>query len=134
MRACWLLLLLLAPLAMAEIYKTVDKDGRTVYTDKPKTENAEKVELRGINTVPGAQPLPYSSPAVSVESRQAQIDYKIDIISPRSDVTIPVGQRDLAIAVVLTPALQSDLPWKLWVWKSKSITTKLLTLANVKSA
>lgn len=106
MRACWLLLLLLTPLAMAEVYKTVDKDGRTIYTDKPKTENAEKVELRGINTVPGAQPLPNSSPAVSIDSRPARVEYKIDIISPRSDVTIPVGQRDLAIATVLNPALQ----------------------------
>lgn len=106
MRACWLLLILLAPLAVAEIYKTVDKDGRTVYTDKPKTDNAEKIQLREINTVPGAQPLPNSSPAVSVDSRPARVDYKINIISPRADVTIPVGQRDLAIATVLQPALQ----------------------------
>lgn len=106
MRAFWLLLLLLAPLSMAEIYKTVDKDGRTVYTDKPKTENSEKVELRGLNTVPGAQPLPDSSPASSFESRPARVEYKIDIISPRSDVTIPVGQRDLAIATVLQPSLE----------------------------
>lgn len=106
MRVWWLLLLLLTPLATADVYKTVDKDGRTVYTDKPKTENAEKIELREINTVPGAQPLPNSAPAVSVDSRPAQIDYRIEIVSPRSDVTIPVGQRDLGIAAVLQPALQ----------------------------
>lgn len=106
MRVWWLLLILIAPLATADVYKTVDKDGRTVYTDKPKTDNAEKLELREINTVPGAQPLPNSSPAISVDSRPAQVDYRIEIISPRSDVTIPVGQRDLAIATVLQPALR----------------------------
>lgn len=108
MRTWWFLLILLAPLTMAEIYKTIDKDGRTVYTDKPKTESAEKVELRGLNTVPGAQPLPNSSPTTSFDSRPARIEYTIDIISPRSDVIIPVGQRDLAIAAVISPALQSD--------------------------
>lgn len=107
MRVWWLLLLLLAPLAMGEIYKTVDKDGRTVYTDKPNTEKAEKVELREINTVPGAAPPPVSLPASSFESRPAAINYTISIVSPRTDVTIPVGQRDLGIAVTVSPALQS---------------------------
>lgn len=108
MRAWWFLLILLAPLTMAEVYKTVDKDGRTVYTDKPKTDNAEKVELPGLNTVPGAQPLPNSYPAVSIDARPARVEYTIDIISPRADVTIPVGQRDLAIAAVVSPSLQPD--------------------------
>ena len=52
MRVWWLLLLLLTPLATADVYKTVDKDGRTVYTDKPKTDNAEKLELREIKPEP----------------------------------------------------------------------------------
>lgn len=108
MRIILFCLVIMAPWAMADIYKTVDKDGRTVYTDKPTTENAEKVELREINTLPGAQLVPPSSPVSSFESRPAQLDYSISIISPRSDVTIPVGQRDLAIAVTVTPALANE--------------------------
>lgn len=108
MRIWWLLLVLLAPLAVAEVYKTVDKDGRTIYTDKPTSDKAEKVELREINTVPGAQPLPESTPASSFDTRQAQLDYQIQIVSPRSDVTIPVGQRDLAIAASVNPPLRQD--------------------------
>lgn len=107
MRILWLLLwILVTPLTLAEVYKTVDKDGRTVYTDKPKNEKAEKVELREINTVPGAAPLPYSSPVESMDTRQAQIDYTLEIISPRQEAAIPVGQRDLAIAAVTSPPLQ----------------------------
>lgn len=97
---------LLAPLAFAaDVYKTVDKNGNVIYTDNPKDEKAKKVELREINTVPGAQPLPQSTPVDSFESQEAELSYSIEIISPRNDVTIPVGQRDLAIAVTVKPAL-----------------------------
>lgn len=105
MRNMLVLIMLLAQVATADVYKTVDKHGNVKYTDKPKTENAEKIELREVNTVPGAQPLPQSVPVESYTPQQAALNYKIGIISPRSDVTIPVGQRDLAIAVNLTPQL-----------------------------
>jgi hypothetical protein len=106
MRVFLLCLVMLAPWVMADVYKTVDKDGRVIYTDKPKDDKSQKMELREINTVPGAQPLPQSTPVDSVESRPAAISYQVEIISPRKDVIIPIGQRDLAIAVTVHPALQ----------------------------
>lgn len=108
MRLFVLLLLVFAPWVLADVYKTVDKDGRVIYTDKPKSDKAEKIELREINTVPSPppQPLPQSVPVDSMGAQEAAIDYQIGIISPRSDVTIPVGQRDLAIAININPALQ----------------------------
>lgn len=106
MRSLLILLMLLAHVVVADVYKTVDKDGNIKYTDKPSTEKAEKLELREINTVPGAQPLPQSSPVNSYDSQPAALNYQINIISPRNDVTIPVGQRDLAIAINLKPDLQ----------------------------
>lgn len=106
MRSLLILLMLLAQVVVADVYKTVDKDGNIKYTDKPATEKAEKLELREINTVPGAQPLPQSVPVSSYDSQPAALNYQIAIMSPRSDVTIPVGQRDLAIAISLNPGLQ----------------------------
>lgn len=107
MRILMLCLVLIAPAVMADVYKTVDKDGRVIYTDNPKDENAKKVELREINTVQGAQPLPQSTPVDSFNSQPAAVNYQINIISPRNDVSIPVGQRDLAIAITLQPALEA---------------------------
>ncbi|WP_049631059.1 DUF4124 domain-containing protein [Cellvibrio sp. pealriver] len=101
-----LLCVLIAPWTLADVYKTVDKDGRVIYTDKPKSDKAEKIELREINTVPSPPPLPQSVPVDTMGVQQAAVDYRIGIISPRSDVTIPVGQRDLAIAINIEPALQ----------------------------
>ena len=106
MRILLVIMVLLSQLVVADVYKTVDKDGNIKYTDKPSTASAEKVELREINTVPGAQPLPQSTSVASYETRTAALQYQIGIISPRSDVTIPVGQRDLAIAINLSPVLQ----------------------------
>lgn len=106
MRSLLILVMLLAQVVDADVYKTVDKDGNIKYTDKPSTEKAEKLELREINTVPGAEPLPESSPVQSYGSQPAALNYQIAIMSPRSDVTIPVGQRDLAIAISLNPGLQ----------------------------
>ena len=108
MRIFLLCLVMIAPWVTAEVYKTVDKDGRTVYTDKPKTENAEKVELRQINTVPSShnEALPQSVAVDGFSSAEAAISYQITIISPRNDVSIPLGQRDLGIAVSVSPGLQ----------------------------
>jgi hypothetical protein len=106
MRSLLMVMFFLAQLSTADVYKTVDKDGKIKYTDRPSTENAEKMKLREINTVPGAEPLPESTPVATYDSRTAELQYQIGIISPRSDVIIPVGQRDLAIAINLNPGLQ----------------------------
>lgn len=107
MRVLLIILLATTYSAWADVYKTVDKDGRVIYSDSPLSDKAEKVELREINTVPRAEPLP-GAHVDSVAPQEADINYKIDIISPRTDVTIPAGQRDLAIAVSLNPPLQND--------------------------
>ncbi|MDF3014465.1 MAG: hypothetical protein K0Q78_2669 [Cellvibrio sp.] len=67
MRSLLVIIVLLAQMAAADVYKTVDKDGNIKYTDNPQTGKAEKVELREINTVPGAQSeaLPQSVPVDS---------------------------------------------------------------------
>ncbi len=106
MRALLMLLIVVAPWGLADVYKTVDKDGRIIYTDKPQTENAQKIELRELNTVPGVQPVPQSTPIESLQTQPALASYKIDVISPRNDVIIPIGQRDLAIAIKIEPELQ----------------------------
>lgn len=98
-------ILLLASICSAEVYKTVDKDGNIVYSDSPKSDNAEKIELRELNTVPSASPS--YSPDYSNSPEPEQIRYQIDIISPRDNLIIPVGQRDLAIAVALDQPLQA---------------------------
>ena len=104
MRILFLLWLLISLTVSAEVYKTKDKDGNVVYTDNPNTQGAEKIELREINTVPGPTFIPEYQP--SQPSQAQPFAYKLRIISPRDEVGIPVGQRDLAIAVSIEPKLR----------------------------
>lgn len=103
--SCLLLSLVISHAASAEIYKTVDKNGRVVYTDQPGNESAEKVTLPPINTLPPEEASPYSPPP---PEQDQQASYEIKIMSPRDNVAIPPGQRDLGIAVVINPALGPD--------------------------
>lgn len=94
--------------ASAQIYKTVDKDGKVIYTDKPKGDQpVETLDLPPINTLP-PENNSGNFPAPQIQNRAEAIDYQVNIISPRENVTIPPGQRDLGIAVTLNPPLAGD--------------------------
>ncbi len=108
MRALLVLLMAITYPVMADVYKTVDKDGRVIYSDSPANEKAEKIELRELNTVPKSETLPAAISIGSSQVQEEKITYKIDIISPSSEVTIPPGQRDLAIAVSLDNPLRQN--------------------------
>ncbi|HEX4780970.1 MAG TPA: DUF4124 domain-containing protein [Usitatibacter sp.] len=47
---------LLAPLASAQLYKYVDKDGKTVYTDQPPPDAIAKPVYGGANAAPAPAP------------------------------------------------------------------------------
>lgn len=91
----------------AEIYKTIDKNGNVVYTDNPPTEGAEAVKLREINTLPAEENVVSDEPR-PVVMKQGPINYQIDIISPRNEVVIPPGERDLAVAINMSPGLHPN--------------------------
>jgi hypothetical protein len=91
----------------AEIYKTIDKNGNVVYTDNPPKEGAEAVKLKEINTLPAERNVTvYQNP--STEMQEGPVNYQIDIISPRNEVVIPPGERDLAVAIGISPELHPD--------------------------
>lgn len=107
MRGLFLLICILcSTLSFAEVYKTVDKDGNVKYSDSPPDEQAQTLKLPELNTLPpDQQGQIYQSPATSTHEAVA---YQVDIISPRNEVVIPPGQRDLAVAVSINPSLQPD--------------------------
>lgn len=91
----------------SEIYKTRDKDGNWVFSDKPSGDRSEQVKLPPINTLPPTQAVPvYAPPRTNTQTPDEP--YQLSIISPRENVTIPPGQRDLAIAVNLDRPLDPN--------------------------
>lgn len=105
--ACCLLALSWLTIANAEIYKSLDKNGNPVYTDRAPSADSEQLNLPSLNSVPGLQVTPAGTypPEPTGETPE---DYQIRIISPRADVTIPPGQRDLAIAVEINRAVDQE--------------------------
>jgi len=89
-----------------EIYKTRDKNGNWIYTDQPSEANSEQVKLPPINSLPPAYPgVTHNQPERAAVEDET---YQLEIISPRENVTIPPGQRDLAIAINLSRPLEPD--------------------------
>lgn len=104
---CVLIGLSLTAGASAQIYKTVDKDGKVIYTDKPRGDQpAEPLNLPPINTLPPENANNY--PQIGEDVQPESVNYQVSIISPRENVTIPPGERDLGIAVTLNRPLAGD--------------------------
>lgn len=99
------LILLLSVEAMAEVYKTVDKNGRVTYTDVPPADtNAKPIELKSINSLPTPPPVvsdPGPAPA------QAAVEYRVDIIAPENGKTLMPHERSVTVSLGVNPGLQN---------------------------
>lgn len=99
----FLLLFSTIPVSAVEVYKSVDENGNTVFSDQP-SDNAEKIEVKDIPTVPGFTDYPvdtHREPAV-VERYS-----EIAIINPKNDQTYWRGEGDLVVSVAMKPRLSA---------------------------
>ncbi|MFK7731136.1 MAG: DUF4124 domain-containing protein [Pseudomonadales bacterium] len=113
MRNCYSLLipllgLLLSQSTLAEIYKTVDKDGNVVYTDQAPhgDKKTEKVKLKPSNSVPAIQ-----TPAIklSPEDPDKPFKYKtLRIVSPENDGAIEHGPGNFSVTAKILPQLRNS--------------------------
>lgn len=95
---------LLCSQASAEVYKTVDKQGRVTYTDTPPAKTTPKaVELPSINTMPGTQAT--AIPSSDNSQPPATADYQLEITNPSNGTTLLPEERSVNISVNLNPAL-----------------------------
>jgi hypothetical protein len=102
------LCLLLSTTAIADIYKTVDKNGHAVYTDlPPANSNAKTVELESINTIPKTDVRAYT-PTQSPTKHPA-LSYNLRIISPKSGTDLSPSERNLQVAILVDNALVEGL-------------------------
>lgn len=87
-------LLLTLPLTLgaqagAQVYKSVDENGNTVYSDKPPANGSkiEEIQLGTTNSTP--PPPPIARPKAPVEAKKIEVE--VEIVSPASDTTIAIG-------------------------------------------
>jgi len=87
-----------------KIYKTIDEQGREVYTDTPPSDasDTEQLELQPTNTV---APPPNIARPDKPEKSQAALIPTVTIVSPADDSTIPMGPGNFAVSATTSPAL-----------------------------
>ena len=83
----------------AEIYQTVDKDGKVTFTDNPRqSDKTTETKLPPTNTTTLPPPINRS---VSDSGKSTQRHYEVTIISPAAESQIPPGQRDITVNISL---------------------------------
>lgn len=89
--------------AVAEVYKTVDEDGKVIFTDNPRgKKHVEKVDLPPVN----------SQPALQVPERPKNTEHAPNfkpvllIKSPQQGAQIPTGQYEIPVSISARPALK----------------------------
>src|SRR6478609_10458537 len=96
---CCSLGLIISPITNAEIYKTVDKNGHTVYTDLPPANtNPKPVELPNINTLPApaADTSIYNLPE---QAKPSVISYQVKMTAPLNGATLMPNERSFTVSV-----------------------------------
>lgn len=106
---CSLMLLTLP--SLAQVYTYIDADGNRVFTDKPKSGNAERVELAPSNAMPAP---PVSAAPVMVAPPEPGLRYSLlRILVPQPDATIRDSAGNLIVSVNSEPNLYPQHSYRL---------------------
>ncbi len=110
MKQIILLLSLIPFLALAEIYKTTDADGNTIYTDIPPNEEAKELKVEELN-VSDAPKKTYGRPNGLKNSKAPKQDAPADryirlaITAPANEKAVRNNEGKVTVSVALTPKL-----------------------------
>ena len=97
--------MLLSFVSQAEVYKTVDKNGRVTYTDVPPADTSAKpVELKSINSIPMPTPVPMESSPAAI---QTPVEYRVQIVAPENGKTLMPNERSIQVSITVDQPLQS---------------------------
>lgn len=105
-------LMLLALPSLAQVYTYVDAEGNRVFTDKPKSGNAERVELAPSNTMPAIQ-TPAATQVFSAPPEPTQRYSLLRILVPQPDATIRDSAGNLIVSINSEPGLFAQHSYRL---------------------
>ncbi|MDG2500960.1 MAG: DUF4124 domain-containing protein [Porticoccaceae bacterium] len=104
---------------LAEVYKLVDQEGNTTYTDQPAkaTDRANAEKLPPVNQLPTL--LAPSDEAGLTETAEGETESFVRyssalILSPENDSIIPHNQISIVIQLALSPQLQAGHRVQFW--------------------
>lgn len=104
----WMCLLLLVMGVNAQekpIYKTIDKNGRIIFTDNPPAhEEAESIDLQETNIQPGGQT--YSSSRSRVDGSSQNQPMSISIVSPAAEAKLGPADKSVTFRAQVSSSLK----------------------------
>lgn len=111
MRALLCFLLLTSLPAFAGVYTYLDADGNRVFTDKPRSANAQRVELAPANSASLPAPPPAAPPALPAALLPAYQLLRITL--PEPDATIRDNDGNLLVTLESDPGLLAGHRYRL---------------------
>jgi hypothetical protein len=91
----------------AEVYKTVDKNGRITYTDVPPADTqAKPIELKTINNIPAPAVINTDNLNNTNNKPQEAAGYRVQIIAPENGKTLMADERSITVSVSTNQNLQ----------------------------
>lgn len=113
MRALLFCLLLLTQSAQAQVYTYIDAEGNRVFTDKPRSSQAERVMLAPSNNVQLNQPLSNPLPAPQPVSKPTVHYQMLRILLPEPDATLRDGSGGMIVTLTSEPGLLPEHSYRL---------------------
>lgn len=135
MRYLLLALLLSSAFASAEVFKTINPDGSTSYSDV-KTEGAEAITPPELTPTPAVK-LPKKKVAARPAEENKALGYKsFSISSPANNAVVRNNNGDVHITLSITPALQTSFKHSITVLLDgkpvkSDISTTQVKLSNI---
>lgn len=105
MRIFLLGLLLLAQSAQAQVYTYIDAEGNRVFTDSPRSSNAERVNIAPSNSAQLNQNPPSAGVAPPAVTKQVVHYQLLRILVPEPDASIHNASGDLIVTLTSEPGL-----------------------------
>lgn len=106
MRTLLLCLLFITQAASAQVYTYIDAEGNRVFTDKPRSSNAERVMLAPSNSAQMSQPQPTVRMAPPAAVSKPTVHYQLlRILVPEPDASIHNGSGDMIVTLNSEPGL-----------------------------
>lgn len=96
-------LMLLALPTLGQVYTYIDAEGNRVFTDKPQSGNAERVELAPSNSMPAIQT--QATPAAEAPPEPGQRYSLLRILVPQPDASIRDSAGNLIVSINSEPKL-----------------------------
>lgn len=87
------------------VYKTIDKDGNIIFTDRP-SDDAEEIKLQELQTIKNPNPTTYSPPPKTKSEKSENVYRRLLITNPADGSGLRDNAGNVTVSVSVEPGLR----------------------------